>query len=856
MTRRRRSARLINGLAAVVTLAVVILIAPRPAGRRDPLEPARRLLRPPVAPVKRPARQSPPAPPVRPVLRPVARPLPVHTELPQKTDIDLGPRTPPLRSFADHHSGAPSGGSPTIPRSAMSPIETSRAPAILTVVINEVVVGTEIIYFDGSAVLVPVAALERGRLTVRVPVRFLDRTPYVALGALPLRFVIDETAMKLVITAGADQFPRTTIDLATVQRPADLEVRQDTSLYVNYGVHSVGTHVDAFTEAGLRIGAALAYGSLIVLRDHRIVRGLTKVVWDRRAALQRIVAGDELVDGGPLGGGAVVGGAHLVRSFELDPYLVTSPSIDLSSTVLAPSTADVYVNGVMVRSVSLAPGQYTLANLPVTTGSGDVHLVIRDALGRQQQLTTGYYQPARLLKAGLSDYHVAAGAVRSSVGVESFEYGGPITVARYARGLTSRVTAGLRADAALGHAGAGASITAALPVGQIDAAISTSTDHGTLGVAAVLGLSFSSRRGSLSVSGRRISSQYATLDTDGHEDRATTDLRLQAGLAIRSQVSIGAQLSAIELRDEGWSTRTSVNATSSVVNRLVLSVSAGRTDEWGHSAQYDVMANAGITLGARTRASAAYARHADVDHAVVELHRSLGNEPGIGYRALADVGDDVRASAGLQAQTRFGRFSAAYTYDRARGGTTELTAAGGLAVIGGRVFASVPIDQSFALVRVPGVRGVGALLENHRAGDTDERGDVFVPNLQSYYGNHLSIRAADVPFERQLTVTDRIVAPPLGGGVVVTFAAPTLRVIRGRIVIDRKGGPAIPAYGDLSVATLVSPLNAEGSFELDGITTGSHPATVTWEGGACHFPLAVSDDANPIVDMGVLRCSP
>ncbi len=728
-----------------------------------------------------------------------------------------------------------------------------RRTVILRVAINELAAGDHIVYLeDDGDVLVPVEALRGIGVRVHGRTEQVDGALCVALRSMTKDYVLDEDQMTIAITARPSDLPATRIDLAR-GAPPDLQVRDATSAYLNYGVQAVGTALTAFTEAGARHGRGLLYSSVTLTPDHRVVRGLSNLTIDHREQLQTFVIGDQVVDGGPLGGGAVVGGLHLIRSFELDPYLVTSPAIDLSGSVLAPATAEIYVNGVLVRREQLPPGRYTVANLPATTGAGDARVVIRDVLGRRQEVSTGFYVAGNLLRPGLSDYHVTAGSVRGAMGMESFGYGAVAAVARYRRGVTSRITVGARADAAIEHGGAGASMTAGLPVGQLDVAAGVSADRGALGAAGSLGWSYLARRGALALSGRLVSDGYATVDVDRDADRVVAEARAHASLSLARRVTAGARFSSVAFRDVGWSRRYSLHASASPARGATLSVSVERSDE-EHGTQYSAFASLSVGLSSRTRASLSHHHRGGGDTSQVALSRSLGGETGLGYRASAEVGARDAVAASVQAQSSTGRYELGYTYRGTDHGTLEASVAGGLAVIGGRVFASRPIDNSFALVRVPGNAGVETSIENHPVGRTDRHGDLFIPRLLPHYGNNISIDPGDLPFDRLLPVTRQTIAPPVGGGVVIVFAAPALHVVRGTLIIEEGASTRPPAYGELTVGGSTSPINATGNFELAGLQGGRHAAVVEWDGKRCAFDLFVPTRAAMIIELGTLVC--
>lgn len=85
-------------------------------------------------------------------------------------------------------------------------------------------------------------------------------------------------------------------------------------------------------------------------------------------------------------------------------------------------------------------------------------------------------------------------------------------------------------------------------------------------------------------------------------------------------------------------------------------------------------------------------------------------------------------------------------------------------VIGGDFIATRSIEQSFGLMRVPGVEGVSAYSENQVVGKTNSKGDLVVPSLLPYYGNQLSIDPEGIPLNYKIGATDKVVAPPFRGG--------------------------------------------------------------------------------------------
>src|SRR5690606_23718971 len=103
----------------------------------------------------------------------------------------------------------------------------------------------------------------------------------------------------------------------------------------------------------------------------------------------------------------------------------------------------------------------------------------------------------------------------------------------------------------------------------------------------------------------------------------------------------------------------------------------------------------------------------------------------------------------VEYQGLYGRYAAQVDHF---GGSTggRLRASGALVGIGGRAYATPPLESGFALVRVPGVADVPVLRENLEVGRTDARGDLLVRGLIPYYANQVALDPSQVPLDHEI----------------------------------------------------------------------------------------------------------
>lgn len=593
------------------------------------------------------------------------------------------------------------------------------------------------------------------------------------------------------------------------------------------------------------------------------VRGLTTAHWDDTSRLLRWSAGDVVTaPGDPLGGTALLLGGAVGRDFSLDPYLVRAPYPRTTVFASTPSTLEVWVEDTLVRRMTVLPGTIDLENLPVNAGLSEIRTVLRDAFGREQSASTHALMGTALLRPGLLDWGVAAGARRERFGTESFAYGEPLGLARVRGGLTPSLTIGGRLEAGPRLVSAGASAALATPAGELEGAAAASRDGDDAGAAAFLAWRKTGRRGGAVAQLRWDSGRYANGSLSSEADRAVLRASVTGSVALARRLSLMGELAGERLRDLGEAGRGVLRLFWTFPRGVYVALSASRTLRSRAPDSTEVLLTLSTPLsGGATAEVQGAARSGGAGHGQVALQRSLGPGPGVGYRLAARRGDGAFASADLQAQGRWGRVEVNHQeldpWTGAREARTAGQLASALVLIDGRLFASRPVDGSYALVEVGDARGVTVSLEGHPVGRTDANGAVLVTGLVPYLGNRLAIRDSDLPLAYRVNEVERVVAPRWHGGTVERFDVSLVRAVSGRIVLALDGAEVPPEWGEVAVEVggrrEVSPIGEGGAFWLDGIPPGTHDALVRWEGHLCRFRFEVRETSGTL-DLGKVRC--
>ena len=738
-------------------------------------------------------------------------------------------------------------------------------------------------WIDPSALVA--AGIQRvpdGRRQVFTP----ETISRVLLGSLApqITFTLDEAEIRLIISA--DPVLLSTTELAISNpRPPGWKVSRNNAIFLNYSSNwSTDDTTTGYGELGMHLFGALFETAASVDEAGVITPGLTSLTVDQVRGRRRWVLGDTIGRSTTLGSSPVVGGFSLSTQEDLDPYYAIYPSPQIRGAVRTPSTADVYVDGRLVSSVRLPPGQFTLNDLPLETGVGNARVIIRDAFGRQQSINLGFYLSTQLLKRGEQDYSYVGGLERTSSDTK-VEYGRAMGTAVHNIGLFDWLTVGFQAEGAKDLVMGGAGFHVKLwRLGTFGAeGLVSQVPPKEKGYAATGVYSFLSNWFSTDLRATWIGPKFQNLFlSPADQQQVSADASVGVPLGWFGSLSIGGTLGgpeALQARisqinpdflgripdslkrklQDALATQHDkllrVGYNLNLTSHAQLSVNATRVDKAGSPTTWEGFASLTFTLGWRTTASAVTTVDPEGEALTsVNVQRSLPLGPGFGFRIDADAQEPYRSQGIVEVQGRRGILGvrAVGSQDDKTIGTINL--AGSIVAIGGEVLLSRPVDDAFALVKVPNSRGVRVLANNQLSGRTGRRGSLFVPDLRSYLSNPIGIEQDDLPVEMKLGAISQDIAVPYRGGAVVLFEATVIRALTGRLDVAGKA----PEYGTLSVTVgadeFSSPLNATGEFYFEDLPAGNHPAVASWSGRTCRATIRMPDKAPSMTDAGVVTC--
>lgn len=709
--------------------------------------------------------------------------------------------------------------------------DTSGAPDLLVEVeINGVVRPEPAVVRDTAdrGLLVQTADLRRWGIRTST----LGEETFVPVTHIPgMRARVDFAHQRLVVAAAPSLLPAAELTLAdeslrdAIPSMPGLTLGYDLAGSHEYGSSRAAGRLEGGAFAGAwHLSSSWQTEADRTLSGKRLDTSLSRD-WPERAVTLRL--GDAITSTGDWGRAVRMGGMHWGTDFSMRPDFITFPLPAVRGEAALPSTVDVYVNDMLRARREIAPGPFSARDLPVVTGNGELRLVVRDALGREQTIQQPYFASEQLLRTGLSTYSIDLGAIREDYGLESFRYGRTLAIGNFRQGLTDRLTAELRAEVLKHQQTAGFGIVVAVQPGVLLTTSLARSDGDSLGTLGQVALDVS--RGALhtGVRVRAASQHFQQIGIAEHEGFAHA-IDAHVGWLCGRAGTLGLVYAERDLRD-----RPDVRLVS-----MTYGASLGALGYLGAFASYNVRDHGDSQIGlsltrpigdrTSTRLSTYHERRGN--GIGVDLSRSLPSAEGAGFHLEAEQGPLARVGAG--AAWRGDAVTVGADAARVDGNDRyQAYASGGLLLMGGSLtpVRDLDVSTSFAMVEVPGQSGIAIYHDNHRAAVTDARGVAVITGLRPYEANRLHFDPADLPIDVTVASNGYSVRPYRGGGVRVKFPAMEHGVL---VRLVRESGEAVPAGARVSVGSRSFVVAGNGAAYLTGVT-GDVTLESTWPGHRC-----------------------
>lgn len=711
-------------------------------------------------------------------------------------------------------------------------------------------------YFIAADVLRP--------LHVRTPASGSELVAVDRIAGVKVRY--DSVAQRLELMLPPEWLPDQQLGS---DRPLDpLAPLEGQGLLLNYDVYlnnpgraqsmaSVWTEQRWFGRFGLLtntgISRKISHGEGARTSNDGYLRYDTQWRYADTEAVRTYSAGDLITGLLSWGSSVRLGGVQIARSFAIRPDLVPYPLPRFAGQAAVPSAVDLFINGQRAGRETVQPGPFTLNTMPFINGAGEATVVTTDALGRQVLTTVPFYVASNLLKAGSTDYSVAAGALRRDYGVRSFAYGRGAATGSLRYGWSDRLTLEGHAELARGLTVAGAGGVLALgTLGVANAALS----HGGGGRQWSLGYQYNAQRFGLGLQHTRRDRRWrdlSLLDRDSAQTpgRRSTQLTTSLSLGEAGAVALGyfdAQaLDGDRVRLATASYSRALGSHSFVA--LNLNKAIGGRD-------YQIQLQWTLLLNDRGAITALATRDRNGTGRQLQYSRTPPPDGGWGwnlaYANAAGPSDYRQANVvwrGDHLQLQGG------AYAQRGHSATWAGATGSVVVMDGGVFAANRISDAFALISTS-VPGLAVRFENQIVGRTDRLGHLLVTGVNAYYPAQFEVDQLDLPEHLRVDRPNRRVLLRAGSGALLRFDIRSLRAASITLVDDRQQplpvGLLVQHLGSGASTTL----GWDGQVYLEGLA-GDNELLVRGVGfQSCRVRFSLPDNAPGVARIGPLVCQP
>ncbi|MFZ1872087.1 MAG: fimbria/pilus outer membrane usher protein, partial [Chania sp.] len=642
-----------------------------------------------------------------------------------------------------------SGAQPTAPAASDDKYQIPDNPEVyLDVDLNGVRRGVFSFELRKNELWVPASTLEE--IGLKLPPTQEPSINLMSLDSVKVDYQAEMQRLVLTASEASAQLPRnvfTNIDTQTYPGSsasgALLNYEAFTTHSDNVETASLFTEFRAFNPLGTFSNTALNHFNGTApssLDTMRLDTTLSSSWQDKMVTLR---AGDAITGSLSWSRGTRFAGLQLARNFDLNPYLVSSPLLEVLGTTVTRSNADLLIDGVKQYSTPVPPGPFVINTLPRINGYGNAQLVVTDALGQSKTVDLPVFFAPTLLSKGLADWSLDVGKVRLNYGKSAFDYSDDLMLSSKLRyGLTPSLTleSQMETSAGLRKKGFGIVTTPTAYLGVFSGSYAQSQYRNITGEQKGLGYQWNNRYfnlgGSILMADadyRDIASLYgATLNAKSQQLFFGLSLGGAGSVSVSHLTQTPMEQAATRFVNVSWLKDLGDNASLSLlVNRNL----NDRED-------YSVYLGISMALPNKISASASTTyRQSGVVNAL-STNRNAPSDGGVAWRASAvsEKGSQT-AQADIEYLTQRARLTAGANSQS----DLYLGGSGSVVLMKGHSFMAKQLNDAFAVVSTAGVPDVPVLLENRLVGKTDEDGFLLVSPLYSYQKNQLSIDSLELP---------------------------------------------------------------------------------------------------------------
>ncbi|RYE05710.1 MAG: fimbrial biogenesis outer membrane usher protein [Rickettsiaceae bacterium] len=588
------------------------------------------------------------------------------------------------------------------------------------------------------------------------------------------------------------------------------------------------------------------------------IRLETNWTFDSTHDLARWRVGDVITRSADWSGSSRILGIQYATNFAVKPGLITHPLVDFVGRTELPSVVDVYTKSGSLYHGESKAGNFNIANLPVTTGRGELVVETKDITGKVKTLIFPYYLAPSLLAKGLSDFSLETGIQRQKFGINSNKYRYFVTNGDYKRGITDYWTSSIHFESLQDQASTG--ISNMIQVGDIGvASVSVATNIQKLKDSQKLSLGYYSQIGNInynlstSVNGKKYQDIY------NYPARVSQSSSVVGSIGYSNKKFGGIFISLISntfygLENDKTRARTlsltyDKNITQASFFRFMVGtdLSSPKKNSFAH------LSFATDLNGKSIYASNSIQRGKSVKQ--IAIASQYDYTSGLSYRANFTKSDVKEYDIQLNKSSQYFN-TALYLYNDDNSKNQQLGFTGSVAYINRGLYFTKSIYDSLAVVKVGNLKGIKVYSNNRKVGFTNSRGEILIPDLPSYVVSEIKLDEEKLPLDVDFESTLLKVLPKWKSGTIVDFKVKKVKGVE--IILIDPTGKILPFDQEVNVEGMPEELfiGYDGKLYLNDINNIKVIRGKSCnENQCCTFSADIDDKMNePIIDLGTLIC--
>lgn len=767
---------------------------------------------------------------------------------------------------------------------SLSSAQTNKNEIILNISINGEKKGDLFCIIEDDNIFIPLDELkELGLKKAPDDIKIFDNKSYINIKTWQdIKFTFNEEKLELELIVPPEYLPENVINFQP-QRKQNVIIPDQNSAFLNYRFDY--TNIEGSQDFFLNHDLGIRFNKFTFVskgfyydQENKYTRLDTTIYFDDRKQLTRLSLGDFITPSSPTSSGGSLGGISYFKHFAIDPYYIYKPTFDIRTYTTFRSEVEVYLDNVLIKKEFVPPGELNLTDLYYYGGRKDIKVLIKDPFGRTEVYSYPMYFSDIMLKKGMREFNYSIGFIRENYSVKSNKYSSLDIVAMERYGYNHFLNLGGRFEAIPSKDYYNINAETILLLGNIGVlgllgAYSNLDDK--TGTALMASYSFQQKNFSFRTTGFASSDNYT-----GSYKKLNEQIKKSFSTGMNYYIPKFGSLSLDFIHNKYKDSEKNLinfGYTKSIKGNISFFASLIKKYEKQNTTEFFI----GISIYPEKdyTISTRYEDMKERTAEAIQISKLAPISEGFGYRVTLEH-EKTKSSTNtinpyLQLRSSFGVFEAdglmKYTKEKLYE-NFRLAYSGAVSYVSGTIGLIRPINDSFALVRVNELQNVKVDLNGQAIGKTNKKGYIFVPDMNSYYDNLITVNDKDIPFDYDILTREITVSPWYKSGFCLKFPIERLYRYSGflignfegtkkplefvEIIIENKFEPQSPKETCISSVERVIEkeikiiTGKDGEFYIENLRPGTYKGKILYKDNEIWIEFNLKDSREYINNIG------